>query len=147
MVATNTSDTPLWTALRFFTYSAIILCMSGVFISMACMGCCTSLANGARNQLLKEHDSPPERPTQRRFRAIWRKNLSDPGELLRSHGMSPKYGRLRDLLYVFLTLGTLFSFTAITLWIWLTENHLTAGVTMITIVPAFMAVVYALFWD
>jgi len=139
MVSGQEDASALMQALRFSTYSAIILSISGTFLSLLCILYCTSIHMQARQLLLHKPDSWPSRIS--RGETLEQSLFSDEYQLLHSFGLPKKYRIVNLMLTVFLLLAYAFAVVAVTLWVWLTESKTAAGVTMVVIAPVFFSTV------
>jgi len=63
--------------------------------------------------------------------------------LLEAFGMTRRYRLIDSVILPALITGAFtFTFIALTIWIWATQSTLNAGLTMITVVPAFLSLLF-----
>jgi hypothetical protein len=131
-----------WGALRFFIYSAVILNLSGTFLSFMAIKMCTDLPHHAQQMVLLDEKSWPSLVA--RGETLSKRLLTDHWLLLKEFGMSSRYKPM-DALFVYIVIfGGLYTFVAVIIWIWLTESYAVAGATMVTVVPAVASVAYGI---
>jgi hypothetical protein len=166
--AANTS-TPSWEALRFFTYAAITLNLSGAVVSLIVIKMCSDIPLAAQQKLLEVDESdltdtnqissqnqhalvsiPPNTavsifdpdwitPGNRNIPLAAARDgvlvpelLLDHFRLLESFGMSTNYRIVDKSTNRILMAACACTFTAMSLWVFLTESITTAGITMIS---------------
>ncbi|KIM20821.1 hypothetical protein M408DRAFT_122869 [Serendipita vermifera MAFF 305830] len=104
-----------WKVLRVFLYSAIMFNLSGSFISLMIVKMCTDVSLAAWNKKCRPSPSPEDETVSR---------------LLRRYNMSNSYW-IVERLFVFVSiLSCIFTFTALSLWVFLSETLKVAGATM-----------------
>lgn len=141
--ATNTTAT--WGALRFFTYSAIIQHLASCFICLMVIKMCTDVPHHAQ-QLIANHNGnkEPSRALRVARGEVLPRGISNSHyRLLEEFGMSPRYRFIDSVILPALIAGAFtFAFIALTIWIWATQSTLNAGITMITVVPALLSLLF-----
>ncbi|KIM29259.1 hypothetical protein M408DRAFT_121521 [Serendipita vermifera MAFF 305830] len=134
-----------WVALRFFTFSAIILNLSGAFLSLVTIKMCSDVPVAAQQMVVKDR-----RASLRTTRyLVTPEDLNIPmgvasGKgflsptilgnhflLLRCFGMSKWYKAVDRASSGVLVLACICTFAALTFWMFLNEPQATAGFTMI----------------
>ncbi|KIM26732.1 hypothetical protein M408DRAFT_25201 [Serendipita vermifera MAFF 305830] len=119
-----------WKVLRVFLYSAIMFNLSGAFISLMIVKMCTDLSLAAWNKKCRPAPSPENETVSR---------------LLRRYNMSNSYW-IVERLFVFVSIfACVFTFTALSLWVFLSEPLKVAGATM-AIFSALGIAVLLSFW-
>jgi len=131
-------------ALKFFTYSAIILNLTGTFICLITIKMCTDVPHRAQQAVLLNPNS-------------WAAKIADgtqalpPGILISHHalleafGMSKKYRWIDTIVFSSIIIfGFFYTIISVVLWVWLSSSYVSAGAVMITAVPAFFAAIYVL---
>lgn len=140
LVASKDNEGAAWDALRFFTYSAVMLSFSDTFLCLLCIARCTYVPSAARREVLLNPNSWPTHVA--RGGTLTRDLLNDNVNMIRHFSLGSQYRHLKSCLDVFVGISFLFSSLAVSLWVWLTLNHVTAGLTMLTMVPTFGIVFY-----
>lgn len=140
-----------WVALRFFTFSAIILNLVGAFLSLVIIKMCSDLPVAAQQKVTRQTGTK-NRATQERDIQYWITPehwnipygvatglgilpphiLENHFLLLRCFGMSKWYEFVDRSSSVVLVLACVCTVAALTFWMFLNEPQMTAGVTMIT---------------
>jgi len=150
MIATVSStvdtDGSSWVALRFFTFSAIILNLSGAFLSLITIKMCSDLPVAAQQRVIKDRTAPPRdtpyfitvEDLDIPFRVATGVGILSPTILddhfllLKCFGMSKWYRFVDRASSMVLVVACACTFAALTFWMFLNEPQMTAGVTMIT---------------
>ena len=142
--STTNTTTATWVAIRFFTYSAIILNLASSFICLMIIKMCTDVPHNAQQSIANHNNKEPSRAMRvARGEVIPRGLLGSHYRLLEEFGMSPYYRYIDSAIFSQLVTGAFtFTFVALTIWIWATQSTLNAGLTMITVVPAYLSSVF-----
>jgi hypothetical protein len=143
LIAGYDTNTTSWAALRFFTYSAIVLSLNGTFMGLLCIDACAHLQRNARLKLLADSDSWPGRVA--RGETLPREILTNNVELLRVFGISRGFETTESIISLSLLFAFIFTITSVTLWVWLSQTYVVAGLITITIGAAITVTTYALF--
>lgn len=136
LVATNETSSPTWEALRFFIYGAIAVNLSGTTLALIIIKMCTDIPCIALERVLDQPSSWPARCA--RGEPLPLKLLRDPVQMLVQFGMSRHYNALDWGAGIWVIIGYINTFSAMTLWVWLTQTPAVAVVLMVIIVPAFL---------
>ena len=149
MVAAKSSEanTAPWHTLRVFTYSAIILNLSGAVFSLVITKMCSDLPLAALQTLLSESNkhTPATKGDPKWINkgddnipfaaadegTLEASILDDHYTLLESFGMSRSFKWVIRINSWILVIACVCTFTALSLWTFLNETLITAGVTMI----------------
>jgi hypothetical protein len=150
MVADKSADanTTSWHALRVFTYSSIVLNLSGAVFSLVITKMCSDVPLAAMQTLLSENNKHTPQATKDDPKWINKGSdgipfaiadqgtleatiLEDHYTLLESFGMSSTYKWVIRINSGVLVVACVCTFTALSLWTFLNETLITAGVTMI----------------
>jgi hypothetical protein len=147
-----------WVALRFFTFSAIILNLGGAFLSLITIKMCSDLPVAAQQRVIKDRTAPT-RDTPYFLIAedldiplrvatgvgiLSPTILDDHFLLLKCFGMSKWYRFVDRATSGVLVVACACTFAALTFWMFLNEPQTTAGVTMITFGLAAIVTICAL---
>jgi len=143
MVEGDNTNTTSWAALRFFTYSAIVLSLNGTFMGLLCIESCVRLQCNARLRLLADSDSWPARVA--RGETLPRDILTNNVELLRAFGISRGFETTESMISLSLLFAFISTITSITLWVWLSQSQVVASLITVTICAAITMASYALF--
>ncbi|PVF92205.1 hypothetical protein CPB86DRAFT_667663, partial [Serendipita vermifera] len=107
---------PAWRALRFFTYSSIVINLSGTTLALVLIKLCTELPCRAQRMIISNPSSLPARLARD---GVPRDLLLNHYALLEEFGM-PKGYRFLDAGAAFWVLsGNIFTFVSIMMWVWL----------------------------
>ncbi|KAG9048057.1 hypothetical protein FS842_000492 [Serendipita sp. 407] len=137
----NGQSTPAWQALRFFTYTAITINLTGTTLALVLIKLCSDIESVAVHMILSDPASLPARISHGDKVPIHL--LGKPYELLEQFGMPRGYRVLDFGASIWITAGNLFTFVSVTMWVWLAEDVAVAGASMIGTVPALAGLVYA----
>jgi len=143
LVATNDTSSPAWDALRFFTYAAIAINLSGTTLALIIIKMCTDVAFTAQRLLISDPRSWPARLA--RGESLPREILGDQVQFPVAFGMSRGYIWLDWGAAVWFLLGFLSTFASLTLWIWLTQSFLVAATLLLVIAPSVFGVISVIF--
>lgn len=143
LVATDDTKSSAWDALRFFVYTAISVNLSATALALIIIKLCTDLPCLAQQRMLTEPSSWPSRcaygePLPLRL-------LGDPVQMLVEFGMSRRYNALDWGAAVWIIIGHINTFAALTLWVWLTQSYVVAAASMVMIIPALFGTLVMVF--
>jgi hypothetical protein len=136
LIASNLYTTAAWRALQWFTYSGAIINLAGTASAVVIINMSSSLVNEARYMLLSK---PNSLPYIIEFGGVLPKALLKPDShihRMKAFGMPRIFFLLTKVVFACFLLGTLFIFTSISLWVWITEPSAIAGPLMAVDVPA-----------
>lgn len=134
-------STAAWEALRFFTYSAITVNLTGTALALVIIKLCSDLESSALQLAVTDPESLPARVMK--GGKVKKKLLGTHYELLEQFGMPEGYRLLDFLTSIWIMTGNIFTLTAVTMWVWLAEKKALAGTTMIITGPAILGLAYA----
>ncbi|KAG8755820.1 hypothetical protein FRC14_003631 [Serendipita sp. 396] len=136
------SMTPAWRTFRFFTYSSIVINLSGTTLALVIIKMCSELPYKAHCMVIFDPSSLPARLTKD---AIPRDLLLSRYELLEKFGMPRGYKTLDTGASFWVLSGNIFTFVSVLMWVWLAGDTIISSVTTVAIVLPIFGVFYAIF--
>ncbi|KAG9055734.1 hypothetical protein FS842_001406 [Serendipita sp. 407] len=134
--------TPAWRALRFFTYSSVVINLSGTTLALVLIKMCSEVQFKAHSMIIFDPSSLPARVAKD---GIPREILQNRYELLEKFGMPRGYRMLDAGASFWVLSGNLFTFVSVLMWIWLAGDAVISSVTTIVILFPIFGVAYAIF--
>jgi len=166
---TNITAPISWGAMIVFLYSAIMLSLSGSFLSLVVIKMCSDVPLAAQQKILDEGRPDLITPTENTAaeaninntplsprggplsnvvngEVLTRHILSHNRRLLKYFGMSDQFKVVDRLTGFVLIAASVCTFAALAFWIFLSQNLVTAGLTMVFfgLIAIFVVYVYAL---
>ncbi|KAG8754425.1 hypothetical protein FRC14_005089 [Serendipita sp. 396] len=135
------AKTPAWRALRFFTYSSIVINLSGTTLALVLIKMCSEVQFKAHSMILFDPSSLPARIAKE---GIPREILQNRYELLEKFGMPQGYKRLDTGAGFWVLSGNIFTFVSVLMWIWLVGDTVTSSVTTIVILFPICGIIYGI---
>lgn len=123
-----------WHALRFFTYTTIVVALGGTALSLSLVKLCTELPIRAKDLLVLEPNSVPAGLA--RGRLLPKSLLMDDNKLLEAFGMPRVYIWLDWVTAFLFMICLVLIFISIGLWVWLTEPWFVSLPLTFVLVPA-----------
>ncbi|KIM22141.1 hypothetical protein M408DRAFT_292928 [Serendipita vermifera MAFF 305830] len=141
LVAQEDARTLPWQTIRFFTYTAISINLTGTTLALVLIKMCSDLESTAQQMVVSIPSSLPARIA--RGEKLPRHLIMNHYKLLEEFGMSPGYKALDFGAAIWITSGNVSTFVSVIMWVWLAEDKAVAGATMVGTVPAILGLVYA----
>lgn len=137
------SRTTAWRVLRVVTYCSIFINLTGTTLALILIKMCTDLETIARRLIVLHSHSWPARIA--RGEKLSRELLIDSYRLLEAFGMSKGYRVLDQGAAMWIIFGNILTFISVILWVYVAEDIVVAGTTMIAIVPALLGLTFAFY--
>lgn len=138
-----------WGALLIFLYGAIMLSLGGSFLSLIIIKMCSDLPLAAQQRVLTEQFSS----STKLLSEVARGRQTIPAYILESHfrllenfGMAPEYRMVHVVSGLVLISACVCTFIALTLWVFISEAIITAGITMVFFVLIAFIVIMVYFF-
>jgi hypothetical protein len=135
------ATSPAWRTLRFFTYSSIVVNLSGTTLALVLIKMCSELDYRARCMVISNPSSLPARVARD---GLPRHLLLSRYRLLEEFGMPRGYKMLDAGAAFWVLSGNIFTFVSVMMWIWLSGDIVIALVTTIAMALPICGVVYAI---
>ncbi|KAG8825465.1 hypothetical protein FRC17_008637 [Serendipita sp. 399] len=135
------NQSPAWRTLHFFTYSSIIINLSGTTLALVLVKMCTELPYTAHRLTLTDPSSLPARVV---LDGIPRQLMLHRYKLLEEFGMPRGYKLLDAGASFWVLSGNIFTFVSVMLWIWLASDITIAAVTTVAMVLPIFGLTYAI---
>jgi hypothetical protein len=139
----NLGDTVPWRFLRWFMYAGVFVDLGGTASAIAIVNMASSASVTARSWAIRKKNSLPSKILLE-GEAIDPDLLEEANEmqLLRKFGMSRRWAIAGWHMWISFTLGSIFIFTSLAIWIWLTETTGVAAALMPIILPSLYPIIH-----
>lgn len=143
----STHQSVAWRTLRWFTYAGVFIDLGGTASAIAIVNMACNAPIVARTMAIGRKDSIARRvllelPIEQRL--LYNSNEM---ELLRQFGMSKRWHITGWHMVISFILGSLFIFTSLSLWVWLTESIEVAACLMPVVTIVICPIVFLLWHD
>jgi hypothetical protein len=134
-------ETPAWRTVKFFTYSSIMVNLSGTTLALVLIKMCTELQCRSQRLIILDPSSLPARLAKE---GIPKELLLDQYKLLEAFGMPRGYKVLDSGASFWVLSGNIFTFVSVMMWIWLAGDLVIASVTSAVMALPIFGVFYAI---
>ena len=133
---------PGWEIVRILVYGSIIANLASAMCSLWVMGMCSDMPQRAQQLAIADPDSWPAKAAAQEDLTLPSDLFDNDYHLLRAFGMYQSYSTMEYWEIMWLIVGLVSMFSAITVWTWVAQSKVVAGVLLVFVIPALFFALY-----
>jgi hypothetical protein len=144
IVSPESDKSATWEAVRILIYGSVIANLASAMCALWVMAMCSDIPQKAQNLAMTKPDSWPAKVVAKE--ELEGELIQDDYALLKAFGMYDSYAWMEYFELVWLIVGLVSMFSAITLWSWAAQSNTVAGALLIFVIPALICALYPIWF-